>query len=41
MLYERAGEPKMLKLFDGADHRLNGCGDELFTLVRGWLEARA
>jgi alpha/beta superfamily hydrolase len=41
MLYECAGEPKMLKLFDGADHRLNGCGDELFTLVRGWLEARA
>src|SRR6516162_7864660 len=41
MLYERAGEPKTLKLFDGADHRLSGCGDELFTLVQGWIEARA
>ena len=41
MLYERAGEPKMLKLFDGADHRLSGHGDELFTLVQGWLESRA
>ena len=41
MLYERAGEPKMLKLFDGADHRLGGRGDELFTLVQEWLVARA
>jgi uncharacterized protein len=40
MLYERAGEPKMLKLFDGADHRLNGRTDELFTLVKDWIEAR-
>ena len=40
MLYERAREPKMLKLLDGADHRLNGHGDELFTLVRGWIESR-
>jgi dienelactone hydrolase len=40
MLYEQAGEPKMLKLFDGADHRLSGRTDELFTLVRGWIEAR-
>jgi alpha/beta superfamily hydrolase len=40
MLYERAGEPKMLKLFDGADHRLSGQGDELFTLVRSWIESR-
>lgn len=39
MLYERAAEPKTLKLFDGADHRLTGRGDELFTLVRGWIEA--
>lgn len=40
MLYERAGEPKMLKLFDNADHRLSGHGDELFNLVQGWIESR-
>jgi alpha/beta superfamily hydrolase len=40
MLYERAGEPKMLKLIDGADHRLSSRGDELFTLVQGWIESR-
>jgi pimeloyl-ACP methyl ester carboxylesterase len=40
MLYERAGQPKTLKLFDGADHRLSGCGDELFTLVHGWIGSR-
>jgi pimeloyl-ACP methyl ester carboxylesterase len=37
MLYERAGEPKVLKLFDGADHRMNPAGDELFVLVRDWI----
>jgi len=41
MLYERAGEPKILKLLDGADHRLSNCGDELFTLVQDWIESRA
>jgi uncharacterized protein len=40
MLYERAGEPKMLKLFDGADHRLSNHGDELFTLVQDWIVSR-
>ena len=40
MLYERAGEPKMLKLFDNADHRLSGHGDQLFNLVQGWIESR-
>jgi hypothetical protein len=40
MLYERAGAPKMLKLLEGADHRFTGHGDELFTLVQGWLESR-
>ncbi|MBV8054490.1 MAG: dienelactone hydrolase family protein [Deltaproteobacteria bacterium] len=40
MLYQRAGEPKTLKLFDGADHRLSSRGDELFTLVQGWIESR-
>jgi alpha/beta superfamily hydrolase len=39
MLYERAGEPKMLKLFDGADHRLGGRGNELYTFVREWIES--
>lgn len=41
MLYDRAGEPKMLKLFDGADHRLSNCGDELFMLIRDWIESRS
>jgi alpha-beta hydrolase superfamily lysophospholipase len=41
MLYQRAGEPKMLKLFDDADHRLTSRGDELLELVRGWIESRA
>jgi alpha/beta superfamily hydrolase len=40
MLYDRAGEPRMLKLFEGADHRLNNHGEELFNLVRGWVESR-
>ena len=40
MLYEGAGEPKTLKLFEGADHRLSQVGDELFTLVRDWLSTR-
>jgi len=40
MLYERAGEPKMLKLFNNADHRLSGHGDELANLVQGWIESR-
>lgn len=39
MLYERAGEPKTLKLFEGADHRLRERGDELFALVSDWLQA--
>lgn len=37
MLYERAGEPKTLKLFEGADHRFTNAGDELFATVRDWL----
>jgi dienelactone hydrolase len=40
MLYERAGEPKTLQLFDGADHRMNPCGDALFELVRNWTTAK-
>jgi alpha-beta hydrolase superfamily lysophospholipase len=40
MLYEQAGEPKTLKLFEGGDHRLTRFGDELFTLVEGWIGAK-
>jgi dienelactone hydrolase len=40
MLYERAHEPKTLKLFEGADHRLTAVGDELFALVEGWIVSK-
>jgi len=40
MLYERAREPKLLKLVDGADHRLSGHGEELFVLIGDWLKAK-
>ena len=40
MIYERAGEPKRLMFFDGADHRLTGKGEELFALVDEWLATR-
>lgn len=40
ILYERAGEPKVLKLFAGADHRMNPVGDELVSLVSDWIAAR-
>ncbi len=36
-LYERAREPKTLKLFAGAEHRMTEVGDELFALVGDWL----
>ena len=36
-LYERAREPKTLKLFAGAEHRMTEVGDELFALVSDWL----
>lgn len=36
-LYERAGEPKVLKLFPGADHGLAQVGDELLELVAAWI----
>ncbi|HJU29253.1 MAG TPA: hypothetical protein VJ718_08785 [Candidatus Binataceae bacterium] len=39
ILYERARDPKTLKLFEGADHRLREVPDELYTLVSDWLEA--
>ena len=40
LIYERAEEPKRLMLFEGADHRLSGKGEELFALVDEWLATR-
>lgn len=36
-IYDRALEPKRLVLYDGADHTLMQCADELEELLRGWL----
>ena len=36
-LYERAGEPKTIKILPGVGHRLNESQDEVFDLVSGWL----
>jgi alpha/beta superfamily hydrolase len=36
-IFERAQEPKTLKLIPGADHRFAGFGDELWQTVSGWL----
>src|SRR5579885_1078123 len=36
-IFERAREPKTLKLFAGADHRFGGFGDELYMTVSRWL----
>jgi uncharacterized protein len=36
-LYERAREPKTIKLFEGAGHRLTEVADELFELVQDWI----
>ncbi len=36
-IYERALEPKRLVLYEGADHGLGSCADELFELLRAWL----
>ncbi|HUN59212.1 MAG TPA: alpha/beta hydrolase, partial [Candidatus Binataceae bacterium] len=38
MIYERAGEPRELMLFEEADHRFTDRGDELFALVSEWLQ---
>jgi alpha-beta hydrolase superfamily lysophospholipase len=40
ILYERAAEPKTLRLFEGADHRFSGVGDELLGVVSDWLGAK-
>lgn len=39
-LFERANEPKTLKLFPGVDHRFTQAGGELFDTVRDWLLSR-
>jgi hypothetical protein len=36
-LYERAGEPKTLKILPGVGHRLSEAADQVFDLVRDWL----
>lgn len=36
-IYDRAMEPKRLVLYEGADHMLRSCADELFELLRAWL----
>jgi len=37
VLYKRAAEPKTLKLFPGAGHRLTEVADELAELVTNWI----
>jgi fermentation-respiration switch protein FrsA (DUF1100 family) len=37
-IYERALEPKRLVLYEGADHTLASCVEELFELLRTWLQ---
>jgi pimeloyl-ACP methyl ester carboxylesterase len=39
-LYERAQEPRTLKLFPGVGHRFTEAADELLATVRDWLAAR-
>jgi alpha/beta superfamily hydrolase len=36
-IYDRAGEPKRLELYEGADHGLMQCRDELDELLGTWL----
>ncbi len=38
-IYEWAKEPKELVLFEGAEHRLEECRDELETLLASWIPA--
>ena len=39
-LYERAQEPRTLKLFAGVGHRFSEAPGELLETVREWLLAR-
>jgi pimeloyl-ACP methyl ester carboxylesterase len=36
-LYDRAGEPKTLKILPGVGHRLSEAADEVFDLVSEWI----
>ena len=36
-LYDRAGEPKTLKILPGVGHRLSEAADQVLDLVRDWL----
>ena len=36
-LYDRAGEPKTLKVLPGVGHRLSEAADEVFDLVSDWI----
>ena len=38
-IYEWAKDPKELALFEGAEHRLEECRDELETLLSAWIPA--
>ncbi|HEY7295112.1 MAG TPA: alpha/beta hydrolase [Dehalococcoidia bacterium] len=40
-IYDRAGEPKRLVLLGGVDHFWREGRDELFDLLRGWIERQA
>lgn len=39
-LYERAGEPKTIRLFPGAGHRLGEVAEQLVAEVQTWLGAK-
>ena len=39
-LYDRAGEPKTLKILPGVGHRLSEAADEVFDLVSDWLRRK-
>jgi len=39
-IYDRAQEPKSLKLFPGVGHRFTEAADELLATVRDWLVSR-
>jgi fermentation-respiration switch protein FrsA (DUF1100 family) len=36
-IHQRAREPKRLVLYEGADHGLASCAEELFDLLSAWI----
>ena len=40
LIFERAREPKTLKLYPGADHGLSQAGEEVYQLVSQWLSEK-